>query len=281
MSSEISFPLSLPTVDSLLTITHPQQGIWIIELHNGQDSRLTTRMIDEALRPALDVVERSWCAMRDKQTSDGKDKDKGCGTLIIVGRRDQDKFFSNGFDYETVKGNSSFFNDTANPLFARLLTYPIPTIAAINGHAFAAGMMLSLACDYRVMTDGSRRRAWMCMNEIHFGAPMPLSFTAIINAKVGSPVMRRRVALEGHRFTPSEALKAGIVDRLATFTGTGVRNGTEKVLEEAMQMANEVKVLASQGVWGAINTNLYKDCLEAVHSDDRAHRMLPNREAKL
>jgi enoyl-CoA hydratase/carnithine racemase len=42
----------------------------------------------------------------------------------------------------------------------------VPTIAAINGHAFAAGMMLSLAGDYRVMTDGSMRRAWMCMNEV-------------------------------------------------------------------------------------------------------------------
>ncbi|KAG1734131.1 ClpP/crotonase-like domain-containing protein [Suillus lakei] len=279
MSSEVSFPLSLPTADPLLTITHPQQGIWIIELHNGQDSRLTTRMIDEALRPALDVVEYSWCAMRDKQANDGADI--GGGALIIVGRRDQDKFFSNGFDYETVKGNLSFFNDTANPLFARLLTYPIPTIAAINGHAFAAGMMLSLACDYRVMTDGSRRRAWMCMNEVHFGAPWPLSFTAILNAKVGSPVMRRRVALEGHRFTPSEALKAGIVDRLANLTGTSVENGTDKVLEEATKLANEVKILASRGVWSAINTCLYKDCLEVLYPDARAHRISLNREAKL
>ncbi|KAG1882222.1 ClpP/crotonase-like domain-containing protein [Suillus subluteus] len=279
MSSEGSFSLSLPTVDPLLTITHPQQDIWIIELHGGQDSRLTTRMIDEALRPALDVVEHNWCAMRDKHAKDGADQ--GGGALIIVGRRDQDKFFSNGFDYEAVKGNLSFLNETVNPLFARLLTYPIPTIAAINGHAFAAGMMLSLVCDYRVMTDGSRRRAWMCMNEIHFGARWPLSFTAILNAKVGSPLIRRRVALEGHRFTPSEALKAGIVDRLANLTGMSVESGTDKVLEEAMKLANEVKILASRGVWGAINTCLYKDCLEVIYSDVRAHRISPNGEAKL
>ncbi|KAG0708185.1 ClpP/crotonase-like domain-containing protein [Suillus ampliporus] len=280
MSNEVSFPLSLPTADPLLTITHPHEGIWIIELHNEQDSRLTTRMINEALRPALDAVEHSWCAMRDRQANDGEDK--GGGALIIVGRRDQDKFFSNGFDYETVKKDLSFMNDTANPLLARLLTYPIPTIAAINGHAFAAGMMLSLACDYRIMTDGSRRRAWMCMNEIHFGAPWPLSFTAILNAKVGSPVTRRRVALEGHRFTPSEALREGIVDRLANSTGKSVGNGTEEVLEGAMKLANEVKMLASRGVWGAINTYLYKDCLEVLYSDTRAHEVeLPNRKAKL
>jgi len=80
-----------------------QEAIWIIELHNGQDSRLTTRMINEALRPALDVIEQSWYATRDKQTN------KGAGALIIVGRRDQDKFFSNGFDFEAVKGNLPFF----------------------------------------------------------------------------------------------------------------------------------------------------------------------------
>ena len=64
--------------------------------------------------------------------------------------------------------------------------------------------------------------------------------------------MRRRVALEGHRFTPAEALKVGMVDRLATLTGTNVGNGTEKVLEEALKLAKEVNGLASQGVWGAI-----------------------------
>jgi hypothetical protein len=49
-----------------------------------------------------------------------------------------------------------------------------------------------------------------------------------------------------------EALKARVVDRLANLTGTGVVNGTEKVLEEAMTLAKEVKGFVSQNVWGVI-----------------------------
>jgi enoyl-CoA hydratase/carnithine racemase len=69
---------------------------------------------------------------------------------------------------------------------------------------------------------------------------------------IPSPAVQRRVALGRHRFTPLEALKAGVVDRLANLTGTGVGNGTEKVLEEAMALAKEVKGLTSQNVWGVI-----------------------------
>jgi hypothetical protein len=43
-----------------------------------------------------------------------------------------------------------------------------------------------------------------------------------------------------------------MVDRLVNLTGTNVGNGTEKVLEEAMKLAKEVKGLASQNVWGVI-----------------------------
>ena len=75
-------------------------------------------------------------------------------------------------------------SDIFDPFALRLLSFPskcacqplplqhltdrpaVPTIAAINGHAFAAGMILSLLCDYRVMTDGAKRNAWMCMNEV-------------------------------------------------------------------------------------------------------------------
>ena len=78
--------------------------MWIIELHNGEDSRLTARLIDEALRPALDKIEKHWTNNRLTTLANA-----GEGALIIVGKRDQDKFFSNGFLYDSIKNNPGFF----------------------------------------------------------------------------------------------------------------------------------------------------------------------------
>jgi len=145
-----TFPLRLPA-DSrtpVLTLTRPSPIVWQIELHNGVDNRLVKSLINEAFKPALQVVEREW----RKERAEGKakqDKNAGTAALVIVGRRDQEKFFSNGFDYPSVFGDPGFFSGTFDPLLLHLLTFPIPTVAAINGHCFAAGAMIALACDYR------------------------------------------------------------------------------------------------------------------------------------
>lgn len=52
-------------------------------------------LVDHGLKPALDTVEREWRSQW-RAAQKAKDKDGGKGALIIVGRRDQDKFFSNG-----------------------------------------------------------------------------------------------------------------------------------------------------------------------------------------
>jgi hypothetical protein len=71
--------------------------IWILELHNGPDSRLTASLISDAFMPALDAVERDWrAARRDKDIATEKDTSVGAGALVIVGNTKQDKFFSNG-----------------------------------------------------------------------------------------------------------------------------------------------------------------------------------------
>ncbi|KAI0925905.1 hypothetical protein AcV5_008512 [Taiwanofungus camphoratus] len=257
------YPIGLPAERSLVTVTHPTPSIWLIELHSGEDSRLTDVLFDKALHPALDIVERDW-RERWRIAQKNKDKDGGRGALVIVGKRDQSKFFSNGFDYESVvKSPASVINFmplVVNPFFRRLITFPIPTVAAINGHAFAAAVMLSLCCDYRVMTDGSSRNTWLCMNEIHFGAGWPLSFAAILRAKVPDPRVQRKVALEGHRFTPREALEAGIVDHI-------VKGDTEAVVAKAQEVAESVSGLSKQGSWGLIKRDLYRDVLEASARD--------------
>ena len=69
--------------------------VWQIELHNGPDNRLVKTLINDALKPALQTVEHEW----RKERAEGKtrkEKDAGAAALVIVGRLDQEKFFSNG-----------------------------------------------------------------------------------------------------------------------------------------------------------------------------------------
>jgi hypothetical protein len=70
-------------------------------LHNGVDNRLTETFIDKALKPALDSVEKEWREVWRASKAKGKNaaNDEGKGSLIIVGKRTQDKFFSNGMYY--------------------------------------------------------------------------------------------------------------------------------------------------------------------------------------
>lgn len=64
-------------------------------MHNGNDSRITERFLDKAMMPALDAVERHW-RENWRAARAAKDNEGGKGTLIIVGKRTQNKFFSNG-----------------------------------------------------------------------------------------------------------------------------------------------------------------------------------------
>lgn len=247
----------------MATVTHPSDAIWILELHNGVDNRLSEQFISYAISPALAAVETAWrTSWRESRAK--KDKDGGSGALIIVGNRTQDKFFSNGLDFENAQKdpyfNFNFFPNIYNPMMIQLLSYPIPTIAAINGHCFAGGMVLSLCCDYRIMTDGSKRNAWLSMNEIFLGSPVPLSFANLLRAKIPSPQTLRKTLLEGHRFTPAEAIEAGLVDGAVT-------GGTDAILEKSQALATRVGALSKTGTWGLLRRELYRDVVEGCARD--------------
>jgi len=96
------------------------------------------------------------------------------------------------------------------------------------------------------------------MNEVDFGAPWPVSFAAIVRAKLSRVSVVRKFALEGHRFTPREALEADLVDEVV------VGGTTTGVLERAREIAREKAPKAREGVWGLIKTELYRPVLELV-----------------
>jgi enoyl-CoA hydratase/carnithine racemase len=263
-----SYSLSLPDSNPVVTLTRPKPYLWIIELHNGQDSRLTDHLIDGGLKPALDQVESQWEEARDAAlASKSKDKYAGAGALIIVGNRKQDKFFSNGLDLQRAMEHPAFFPAVFDPMLSRLLTFPIPTIAAINGHCFAGGFMLSLACDYRVMTDGKHRNAWLCMNEVLFGSRWPLSFGGLLRAKVGDARLQREIALEGRRFTPQEALELRLIDHIApSIKDAATGQTTAAVITKATEVADSVAPVAKAGVWGGIKEDIYTDVLNVIET---------------
>ena len=72
--------------------------LWVIELHNGVDNVLNLRFINGAIRPALDIVEEEWRKSVKAAKAKGKSAalDEGNGAVILIGKRNQNKFFSNG-----------------------------------------------------------------------------------------------------------------------------------------------------------------------------------------
>jgi Delta3-Delta2-enoyl-CoA isomerase len=63
------------------------------------------------------------------------------------------KFFSNGLDLNWLMAHGDQHHEyvvAVHMLFARVLSLPMATVAALQGHTFAAGAMLSLAHEFRV-----------------------------------------------------------------------------------------------------------------------------------
>lgn len=76
-----------------------------------------------------------------------------------------------GLDLPKAMTSHLFFPRVLNALLGRFLTFPIPTIAAINGHCFAGGFTLALAHDFRIMKQAEgKAQIWCALNEVDFGA---------------------------------------------------------------------------------------------------------------
>jgi Delta3-Delta2-enoyl-CoA isomerase len=100
-----------------------------------------------------------------------------------------EKIWCNGIDLEwmisTVQsggaGAQNQFLAALYVLFKRVLTFPMTTIAAINGHAFAGGAFLAFSHDFRFMRSD---RGWICLPEVDLGIPLGPVFMAITRHNV-------------------------------------------------------------------------------------------------
>jgi len=260
--------------DALATLTHwrandNQTVIYQLELHNRPDNRLTPALVDGAILPALNDVERAWRADRAGELIDGPGT--GQAALITCGAIDAHRFYSNGLNLEDGPANlRGWFRYSFHHMLERFLTFPIPTIAAVNGHAFAGGFTLALSHDYRILknAEGKGGKAMLCLNEVHFGAPLPAGMCAVARAK-STPRVFHKICVEGHRFLGEEALTAELVNELAS--------SGDEVMAKAIKQAERVGPLAQAGCMGEIKKEMYKEAISNLALDVN-HYIVPKRE---
>lgn len=168
----------------------------------------------------------SFDIIRDIGTAIDTAGDWGIRALIFTGAGQ--KAFCAGADIKELMGRSLMQErsgaESGQKVFAKLDTFKVPSIAAINGFAFGGGLELAMACTFRVASQNAK----MGLPEIKLGLVPGYGGTQRLPRLVGE-ARAMEMILTGRAVSAQEALAIGLVHRLAD----------GDVLEAARAMASE------------------------------------------
>lgn len=95
-------------------------------------------------------------------------------------------------------------------LIVKLAECPLPVVAAITGHSPAAGAVIALCCDHRIMADGE---LVIGVNEVRVGLPIPEVVLGLVARQVGVRAAEH-LCVTGRLLAPAEALAMGLVEEV-------------------------------------------------------------------
>jgi len=171
--------------------------------------------------------------------------------LVVTGTG---KFFTNGLDLgEMSAGGAAEAEAYVARVLAtlgRMLTLPVSTVAAVNGHAFGAGALLALVTDFAVMRAD---RGFFCMPEIDMKFPLHPGMVAVLQARLPLRTAHE-VIMTGKRFGGAEAVERQIVHEALP---------EERVLPRAVELAAGLAAKADAAV-GILRASLYQSVLDAL-----------------
>lgn len=177
-----------------MDITLSREGAVAVLTWNEGENRINLDSLAR-LNELLDEVERT----------------EGPLSVVLTG---SGKFFCNGLDLGRFADKRDEFVETLRQLewtIGRLLVFPAYTVAAINGHAFAGGALISTAFDYRIMRED---RGYWCMNEAEIGLALDERLWSILTNRL--PRATAIVAATtARRFSGPDAKHFGIVEAVA------------------------------------------------------------------
>ncbi|MCH8985431.1 MAG: enoyl-CoA hydratase/isomerase family protein [Acidobacteria bacterium] len=212
-----------------------QDNVFVLTMDDGENRMNDTWVAD--INSALDTVQNT----------------PGPKALVTTGA---EKYYSNGLDLDWLMAteglNVRAFVAGTEKVLARLLGFPAITVAALNGHTFAAGAMLALTHDLRIMRSD---RGFFCLPEVDIKIPFTDGMNGLVMQRM--PAMTaHRVMVTGARFGGAECVSFGIVDEAVA---------DEDVLPRAIEVASQLAD-KDPDTLGLIKHRMYADTIAALEN---------------
>ncbi|XAR72037.1 hypothetical protein NMG60_11018528 [Bertholletia excelsa] len=205
----------------------------------------------------LDGISAALCSVKSEASG-------GPSALITTA---QGNFFSNGYDIAWAKsgGPAAATNDRLllmsskfRSIIGELISLPMPTIAAVTGHATAAGFIFALCHDYILMR---KDKGFLYMSELEISLPVPAYVIAVLRSKIGSPAARRDVMMRAAKLTAEAAVDRGIIQ--------SAHDSAEETVVAAVKFGEELVRRKWDGhVYGQIRMVMLADVLSTLSYDD-------------
>ena len=180
---------------------------------------------------------------------------------VIIASSDP-KNWSQGIDLAWITGAMSKndlqgirdFMYGLNRIFTRILLYPMPVIAAINGHTFGDGSIMACACDFRFMKSD---RGFFCFPEVDINIPFLPGMLAVLNKAI--PYYK----LEDLVFSGK---RTGAAELEAHHVITKACENEEALMREAMAFAKTFN--KKRPIFGEIKKRLHHSIVEIMEKED-------------
>jgi len=176
--------------------------------------------------------------------------------------------FSAGFDLKVFSQGTArdihAMLSLGGELALKLLSFPMPVIAAASGHAYPMGAFLILSSDWRIGAEGDWR---IGLNEVQIGLTVPTFALEIARQRL-TPACFSRTAMTGEMFGPQAALAAGFLDEVVA----------DDALEAAIARAAERLGRIDFAAHAATKLRARRPAIEAVRAAIDAELTLENAE---
>lgn len=184
------------------------------------------------------------------------------GVLAVVLTSTDEKNFSQGIDVEWIGGKLASGENQAvidfmyqmNAVFKRLILFPVPVIAAINGHAFGNGAILSCACDFRFM---KKDRGFFCFPEVDVSIPFLPGMIAFVRKAIPEPTFNQML-LSGQRVTAPDLAAANVLVKAC--------EDQEGLMADALAFAGTFA--KKRGIFQELKKRIHKDLVRVIEQED-------------